>query len=160
MKIRQGFVSNSSSSSFMLIGKKVNIMEVSNSDIEDKTFVTIGKPMGDGSDIFYIDTIQMLWFVKTAQKIDFNIDWFDGFDVYETFEPNHRTEEEIKFNSKDLPEGELTASSWWMDYSSSKTVGDLFDKYFYDNETNLKEFDTVYARYQRKQKLNNIEKNV
>ena len=169
MKIRNGFVSNSSSSSFMLIGKMVDEEDITNSDIKDKNYVVIGKSLGDGDDIFYIETVEMLWFIKTVQKMNLEFD-FGVFNVYETFKSKKENDdengkEELKFNSKDLPDGELIASSWYMDYKSSKTVEDLFDKYLYyfeeigvDGQYRRK-FNIIYKKFQRQEKLKKIKFN-
>jgi len=154
MKIRNGFVSNSSSSSFMLIGKKININDICDADIKDRSFIVVGKQMGDGDDIFYIESVEMLWFVKSAQKVDFGVDWFEGFEIYET----HKTQtdwEHLEFEAKDLPEGKLVATQYYKDYSASSDVSSLFNNYLF-NDDKINEFNRIYNRYQRKQKLKNI----
>ena len=54
MKIRNGFVSNSSSSSFILVGFKRDLEDVENEDLENREYWCIGKYLEEGSDIFRI----------------------------------------------------------------------------------------------------------
>ena len=156
MKIRNGFVSNSSSSSFIIIGKPVNINDLKVSDIKNKNYVVVGKDLSDGSDIFNIDSIDIFYFLKTVEYMD---NPFEDFEIFENSKIKSRTEDEIKFDSKDMLEGELTAISYWQDYRSCKDIEDLFDKYlsFYENEN---EFRSCYKKLKnrdlRKEKLEQI----
>ncbi len=163
MKIRSGFVSNSSSSSFIIIGKKVNIDNVTEEDINDKTFVCIGMSLGDGDDIFYVNTMEKIWFLRTAKKTNFKLDSryidFDEFEIYEIPEPKSITEDRMIFDSKNLPEGEIVALSYYKDYNASQTIEDLFNKYLYENDMDTNTFHLVYNRYKRKEKLKKIEEN-
>jgi len=160
MKIRQGFVSNSSSSSFMLIGKLFNINDINESDLKDRTFIVIGKELGDGDDIFYVETVEIIWFLKTAYKLDYQTEYFDGFQLFETFKSERVEEGESTFNSANLPtDTEINVLSLWMDYNSSLNVEDLFNKYIYENYDNKEKFKSTYKKLQRKEKLKKIEQN-
>ena len=82
MKIRNGFVSNSSSSSFVAIAKKIDKFD----DITDEMisskyqYLTIGKSLSDGDDVIFIN--------------DDNKKFFRIFKKYKTF---NGKEEEFNF---------------------------------------------------------------
>lgn len=75
MKTRCGFVSNSSSSSFCVVGKRVKLEDVDLSS--DRQYSVIGKQLYDGIDLFEL-TEELLPLVKLS--------CYDGFQVYEVVE--------------------------------------------------------------------------
>ena len=64
MKIRNGFVSNSSSSSFVLIGKSINISELTTKHVKDTTYIEAKDLYGEGVDIFVLSNRKILDFIK------------------------------------------------------------------------------------------------
>ena len=68
MKIRKGFVSNSSSSSFVFAGRPVKASSITENQIYKNEFIVIGKSLCEGLDIFNISTLSILNFLK-CQKI-------------------------------------------------------------------------------------------
>jgi len=69
MKIRNGFVSNSSSSSFLIIGKKCSdLSNLTKADIK-KGITAIGKYLWEGKDVFNITDLEMLGFVRDHSEL-------------------------------------------------------------------------------------------
>jgi len=80
MKIRSGFVSNSSSSSFLLIGDPINLSDIKSFNDD---YVAIGKDMYEGADLIYIDDYFKLTMLKESGYD------FKAFKVDKSeFEPN------------------------------------------------------------------------
>lgn len=69
MKIRNGFVSNSSSSSFVIFGIRVNTKELSNEDIKNNKYTVIGDYFEGGYDVFEIDNEETLKFIKAVETL-------------------------------------------------------------------------------------------
>ena len=83
MKIRNGFVSNSSSSSFLLIGDEINLNDIKSLSSE---YLAIGKNIYEANDLINIDSYFKLIMLKESGY---------NFDVYKvnkaTFEPDLST---------------------------------------------------------------------
>lgn len=67
MKIRNGFVSNSSSSSFVIIGNPIAISELKPEDI-GRGIIVIGRTLADGEDVIKIVDKPMLKFIQEHEK--------------------------------------------------------------------------------------------
>ena len=64
MKTRNGFVSNSSSSSFVIAAKRVNVSQLTPKDVGETTYVEGAADMNEGNDVFVLASKSMLDFVK------------------------------------------------------------------------------------------------
>ena len=62
MKVRNGFVSNSSSSSFIAIGTIINIEDITKKNMSD--IVVVGGDLNDGVDVIHLTNELMLKFFK------------------------------------------------------------------------------------------------
>ena len=85
MQIRSGFVSNSSSSSFIITYDPKNILKdtyelidyISNHDVTVPILV-IGKEFSSGNDLFYLTPEMISWFIENKSKICLAYDGFIG----------------------------------------------------------------------------------
>lgn len=157
MKIRNGFVSNSSSSSFIIYGEKIN----SNIKFDKKyEYYAVGRNLGDGEDVFLIDDFVMLHALKLSKY---------PFDYYKSFKTEY---------DPDIPEilG-IEEDEWWdmeedeinyrlmkmeknialyinQDYNSCNDIDDIIKQY--DLNKTPKEIEKSAINYYREKKLKRI----
>ena len=125
MKIRSNYVSNSSSSSFIVIGKDVGNIYSNNIelDFKNKQYVMLGKELYDGTD--YIELTPELFDWINKRKYD--LDWGNG-SIIEVISSGKNTwsEDFIK-----IPDNLTSAYAWSIDadQNSSETIEDLDKRY-------------------------------
>ena len=119
MKIRNGFVSNSSSSSFIVIGRKIYNHDVKKEVQKGKDIYCIGDCFGDGEDFFQI-TDEMARILP-----DF---YYKDIEFVEVFATNSY---ELKY--KDFKDVEFTEDTTIFsiegDYHYTQTAQDFKERY-------------------------------
>lgn len=93
MRVRNGFVSNSSSSSFIIVGERVSSLNATSIDL--RKLVVLGESLGDGVDFIRIDTEDELEFCRDNAYLG-NQAWF-------------RVEREYNLTDGDLDQDEVKA---------------------------------------------------
>ena len=132
MKIRTDFVTNSSSSSFIIVGKHVDINEV---DLSNGKYLFIGKELCDGQDIMEINNETLAYL-----KSHISSNWGDMMlgDSYifivKYFAKRYSEDNDCTFTIRELKkcldENEpFEIISVEKDYHGSENVEDLRDKY-------------------------------
>ena len=76
MKIRQGYVSNSSSSSFLVVGKQIFFEDIGT---DFKNVWVKGKQLNDGVDFFSLDKTKYKFIKKMKNREDFKFYKVNGF---------------------------------------------------------------------------------
>ncbi|MBR4316806.1 MAG: hypothetical protein IKP65_07600 [Alphaproteobacteria bacterium] len=135
MKIRNGYVSNSSSSSFLVIGKNVGYIfdEDLNLDFSNKKYALLGNYIfSEGNDYIHLDPEMYKWFKENQNNI--NID--DGT-VIEIIKDNENSFYDNCYDdSLQIPDNiEKGTRVWNINASehSSRTIKQLKEIY-YDGE--------------------------
>jgi len=118
MKIRNGFVSNSSSSSFIIVGQIINDVFVTPELIEDgKVYGSSWEYCGDGADFFKIDQSMFEMYGKFGTgKIEFyKVDVLLG--------------ESGEVSKEDLPDGDFKIFTMEVDYHTTQNIDDFSERY-------------------------------
>ena len=132
MKIRNGFVSNSSSSSFVIIAKRISSRELL--DVKNPYFW--GEELGGGTDFFQLDA-QM---IKRILAPDNEIVKCEG--IYEVY--NLIGESEARLKREDLPD-EMVIFPCEVDYHVTCDYEDFVERYV---EMNMDGKDETTIRFE------------
>lgn len=132
MKIRSGFVSNSSSSSFVILGKFIDIDNISFDTIKTNDIYVLGHYLSEGQDIFKIKNEEELAFFKAYYKLNCNSNYdfeFINAVVYTDEDTN-------EIDLSEIPKvGKVNIISGDKDYNSSNDINDI--KYRYDESGDI-----------------------
>ena len=139
MKIRIGFVSNSSSSSFTALCTAVSLDEI---DVSKYPYFCVGKELFDGTDIFYIDETNIKFFKLFGN--DYPFDFYQGKDS-------------DRIKKEDLDDGvEYEIINQWADYNSSSDIKELINRYTEIDIDDIEDVDEYINKLFREKKLKRI----
>jgi len=152
MKIREGFVSNSSSSSFLILGKDVNIKDVDVNVIKDKRIYAVSdNTWNEGTDIFKIKSAEELAFLKAYDSNynfgEYNFSFIDVCDI-------GVDEMEGEVDVSNFPKtGKIKYYNMERDHNSSDSLSDLQKRY--DKEGEITKQMQKYLRAKKIKKIEN-----
>jgi len=128
MKIRSGYVSNSSSSSFVLVGRVLGgFDEIKSLDFSgDKKYVILGKYLCDGQDI--IELNETLYNQICVNAIHFGDEYNNIGKVVEVFQTFDQSSFKVSELKKDLPEEALFIFTE-KDYHSCNDIKSILQRY-------------------------------
>lgn len=152
MKIRNGFVSNSSSSSFVAFGRNLNIEDITEEMVHSKEIVALGSYLYDGIDLITISDEHMLKFFKLYKN--YSVDGDSGrFHFFEVIKSN---EEGFKIEKSELMDNETyEIISHTVDQNSCNDIEELFKRY---TEIKSDNYVKIIEQLYREKKLERINK--
>ena len=153
MKIRQGFVSNSSSSSFVALCKPITLDEIT-TDMLDGSIFTFGSYLYDGRDRIYLTSEIMLKYFKLFPSyIDEGYE--NNFGFYKIVAGESFTKKDLIGGDEDIYE----IISEEVDYHCTSDIDDLFSKYS-NVEIDKENYEEYISQKFREKKLERINKNI
>lgn len=147
MKIRSGFVSNSSSSSFVALATPININDITTEMIKKCEVITFGSEISEGIDMIEINSEDMIKFFKLFPK--YHDDW--GSDEFCFWKVIKSGEDGFTFNKSELHGEQYEIISKIIDQHSSTDLSTLIERY-----TNKDKDAKILTKLYREKKLNRI----
>lgn len=158
MKTRNGFVSNSSSNSFVIIGRPMTIEEINLENADLLCLYGYGyDDIGEGVDFFKI-TPEMLDFIKdryykfdTSSSLKFyNVYWQDPGEIISL---DFCRKDFEKILDKIPANMRFGISSWEVSYHSTEKLETMIERYFPDYSAELEEIDEYVEKKQERDEM-------
>lgn len=128
MKIRYDFVTNSSSSSYIILGREVTIKDIS--IVEGERYLCVGKELSDGYDMFELDEAMLKYIKKNKISRKHYFRFYKFYTYLNSEDCPKLTINSLKQFIKDEDE-EFEIIEIEKDYHSSDSIEDL--KYTYED---------------------------
>lgn len=135
MIIRIGFVSNSSSSSFIIIGREIDVKEAEKLLGESRILVDTDLHGSEGDIIIDLEDKKTLKVLKEAVDGKFNFTSVSNYNYtfhpkfYEVFAGKIQDDYELEFNASELPPIKCKAYFLTVDYHTPVDAKELREKY-------------------------------
>jgi len=152
MKIRQGFVSNSSSSSFVAIATVVNLENITKEMIKEHNIISFGMYRNEGIDLIEITDEMMLNYFKLFPSFE---DCYScSFQDYVFYKVIKSGNNGMIFNKSELSDEEYIILNEEVDYNCCRNIDDLFHLYQRDmNEDVRKKYINKIMRQNKFERI-------